>query len=63
MAQIIITIEDKISVNGLNGVTISYDGDVELEGELTMAQIMAYNIKELIDVVEFETKKMLSKAN
>lgn len=57
MAKIIITIEDEISVNGLNGVTISYDGDVELEGELTMAQITAYNIKKLIDVVEFETKK------
>lgn len=63
MAKIVITIEDEMPVNGLNGVTISYDGDVELEGELTMAQITAYNIKKLIDVVEFETKKMLSKEN
>lgn len=63
MAKIVITIKDEMPVNGLSGVTISYDGDVELEGELTMAQITAYNIKKLIDVVEFETKKMLSKEN
>lgn len=63
MAKIVITIKDEMPVNGLNGVTISYDGDLELQGELTMAQMMAYNIKELIDVVEFETKKRLSKAN
>lgn len=63
MAKIVITIKDEMPVNGLHGVTISYDGDLELQGELTMAQMMAYNIKELIDVVEFETKKRLSKAN
>ena len=63
MAKIVITIEDKMPVNGLNGVTISYDGDLEPQGELTMAHMMAYNIKELIDVVEFETAKRLSKAN
>ena len=63
MAKIVITIKDEMPVNGLNGVTISYDGDLEPQGELTMAQMMAYNIKELIDVVEFETKKRLSKAN
>lgn len=63
MAKIVITIQDEMPVNGLHGVTISYDGDLELQGELTMAQMMAYNIKELIDVVEFETKKRLSKAN
>lgn len=62
MAKIVITIQDEMPVNGLNDVTISYDGDLDLQGELTMAQIMAYNIKELIDVVEFETKR-LSKAN
>ena len=59
MAKIVITIEDKMPVNG---VTISYDGDLEPQGELTLAYMMAYNIKELIDVVEFETKR-LSKAN
>lgn len=63
MAKIVITIEDKMPVNGLTGVTISYDGDLEPQGELTLAHMMAYNIKELIDVVEFETKKRLSKAN
>ena len=40
MAKIVITIEDKMPVNGLHGVTISYDGDLELQGELTMAQMM-----------------------
>ncbi len=63
MAKIVITIEDEIPVNGLNGVTISYDGDLEPQGELTMAQMTAYNIKKLMDVVEFETTKGLSKAN
>ncbi|MBY6284867.1 MULTISPECIES: hypothetical protein [Neisseria] len=63
MAKIVITIEDEIPVNGLNGVTISYDGDLEPQGELTMAQMTAYNIKKLMDVVEFETTKRLSKAN
>lgn len=57
MAKIVITIEDEMTVNGLNGVTISYDGDVELEGELTMAQITAYNIKKFMDAVEFEAAK------
>lgn len=57
MAKIVITIEDKMTENGLKGVTISYDGDVELECELTMAQITAYNIKKLMDAVEFETAK------
>ena len=63
MAKIVITIQDEMPVNGLNGVTISYDGDLEPQGELTMAQMTAYNIKKLIDVVEFETAKRLSKAN
>lgn len=63
MAKIVITIEDEIPVNGLNGVTISYDGDLEPQGELTMAQMTAYNIKKLMDMVEFETTKRLSKAN
>ena len=63
MAKIVITIEDSMSVNGLNSVTISYDGDLEPKGELTLAHMMAYNIKELIDVVEFETAKRLSKVN
>ena len=63
MAKIVITIEDKIPVNGLNGVTISYDGDLEPQGELTMAQMTAYNIKKLMDAVEFEAAKRLSKAN
>nr|DAN48343.1 MAG TPA: hypothetical protein [Caudoviricetes sp.] len=63
MAKIVITIEDKMTENGLKGVTISYDGDLEPQSELTMAYMMAYNIKELIDVVEFETKKRMSKAN
>mgnify|MGYP000075115976 FL=1 len=63
MAKIVITIEDEIPVNGLNGVTISYDGDLEPQSELTMAQMTAYNIKKLMDVVEFETTKRLSKAN
>lgn len=63
MAKIVITIEDEMPVNGLNGVTISYDGDLEPQGELTMAQMTAYNIKKLMDVVEFETTKRLSKAN
>jgi hypothetical protein len=57
MARIVITIEDEMTVNGLNGVTISYDGDVELEGEITMAQITAYNIKKFMDAVEFEAAK------
>lgn len=57
MARIVITIEDEMTVNGLNGVTISYDGDVELDGELTMAQITAYNIKKFMDAVEFEAAK------
>ena len=63
MAKIVITIEDEIPVNGLNGVTISYDGDLEPQGELTMAQMTAYNIKKLMDAVEFEAAKRLSKAN
>lgn len=63
MAKIVITIEDEMPVNGLNGVTISYDGDLEPQGELTMAQMTAYNIKKLMDTVEFETAKRLSKAN
>ena len=63
MAKIVITIEDEMPVNGLHGVTISYDGDLEPQGELTMAQMTAYNIKKLMDVVEFETTKRLSKAN
>nr|DAR90715.1 MAG TPA: hypothetical protein [Caudoviricetes sp.] len=63
MAKIVITIEDEMPVNGLHGVTISYDGDLEPQGELTMAQMTAYNIKKLMDVVEFETAKRLSKAN
>lgn len=37
MAKIVITIKDEMPVNGLNGVTISYDGDLEPQGELTMA--------------------------
>lgn len=63
MAKIVITIKDEMPVNGLNGVTISYDGDLEPQGELTMAQMTAYNIKKLMDAVEFETVKRLSKAN
>ena len=63
MAKIVITIEDEMPVNGLHGVTISYDGDLEPQGELTMAQMMAYNIKKLMDAVEFEAAKRLSKAN
>ena len=63
MAKIVITIKDEMPVNGLNGVTISYDGDLEPQGELTMAQMTAYNIKKLMDAVEFETAKRLSKAN
>ncbi|HEZ3787756.1 TPA: hypothetical protein WIB21_001660 [Neisseria meningitidis] len=63
MAKIVITIKDEMPVNGLNGVTISYDGDLEPQGELTMAQMTAYNIKKLMDTVEFETAKRLSKAN
>ena len=63
MAKIVITIEDEMPVNGLNGVTISYDGDLEPQGELTMAQMTAYNIKKLMDAVEFEAAKRLSKVN
>ncbi|WP_283121581.1 hypothetical protein [Neisseria subflava] len=63
MAKIVITIKDEMPVNGLNGVTISYDGDLEPQGELTMAQVTAYNIKKLMDAVEFEAAKRLSKAN
>ena len=63
MAKIVITIKDEMPVNGLHGVTISYDGDLEPQGELTMAQMTAYNIKKLMDAVEFEAKKRLSKAN
>ena len=63
MAKIVITIEDGMPVNGLNGVTISYDGDLDPQGELTMAQVTAYNIKKLMDAVEFEAAKRLSKAN
>lgn len=63
MAKIVITIKDEMPVNGLNSVTISYDGDLEPQGELTMAQMTAYNIKTLMDAVEFETAKRLSKAN
>ena len=63
MAKIVITIKDEMPVNGLNGVTISYDGDLEPQGELTMAQMTAYNIKKLMDAVEVETAKRLSKAN
>lgn len=33
------------------------------QGELTMAQMTAYNIKKLMDAVEFEAAKRLSKAN
>ena len=63
MAKIVITIEDEMPVNGLNGVTISYDGDLEPQGELTMAQMTAYHIQKLMDAVEFEAAKRLSKAN
>lgn len=63
MAKIVITIKDEMPVNGLNGVTISYDGDLDPKGELTMAQMTAYNIKKLMDAVEFEAAKRLSKAN
>ncbi|HEZ5799292.1 TPA: hypothetical protein WI060_002051 [Neisseria meningitidis] len=63
MAKIVITIEDEMPVNGFHGVTISYDGDLEPQGELTMAQMTAYNIKKLMDAVEFEAAKRLSKAN
>ncbi|OHQ18001.1 hypothetical protein [Neisseria sp. HMSC064F03] len=63
MAKIVITIKDEMPVNGLHGVTISYDGDLEPQGELTMAQMTAYNIKKLMDAVEFEAAKRLSKAN
>lgn len=63
MAKIVITIEDEMPVNGLHGVTISYDGDLEPQVELTMAQVTAYNIKKLMDAVEFEAAKRLSKAN
>ena len=63
MAKIVITIEDEMPVNGLNGVTISYDGDLEPQGELTMAQMTAYNIKKLMDAVEFEAVKRMIKAN
>ena len=63
MVKIVITIKDEMPVNGLNGVTISYDGDLEPQGELTMAQVTAYNIKKLMDAVEFEAAKRLSKAN
>lgn len=63
MAKIVITIKDEMPVNGLNGVTISYDGDLEPQGKLTMAQMTAYNIKKLMDAVEFEAAKRLSKAN
>lgn len=63
MAKIVITIKDEMPVNGLPGVTISYDGDLEPQGELTMAQMTAYNIKKLMDAVEFEAAKRLSKAN
>ena len=63
MAKIVITIKDEMPVNGLNGVTISYDSDLEPQGKLTMAQMTAYNIKKLMDAVEFETAKRLSKAN
>lgn len=63
MAKIVITIEDEMPVNGLHGVTISYDGDLEPQGELMMAQMTAYNIKKLMDAVEFKAAKRLSKAN
>ncbi|MCL9764326.1 hypothetical protein [Neisseria subflava] len=63
MAKIVITIKDEMPVNGLNGVTISYDGDLDPKGELTMAQMTAYNIKKLMDAVEFEAAKRLSKVN
>ena len=63
MAKIVITIKDEMLVNGLNGVTISYDGDLDPKGELTMAQMTAYNIKKLMDAVEFEAAKRLSKVN
>ena len=63
MAKIVITIKDEMPVNGLHGVTISYDGDLEPQGELTMARMTAYNIKKLMDAVEFEAAKRLSKAN
>ena len=43
MAKIVITIQDEMPVNGLHGVTISYDGDLEPQGKLTMAQMTAYN--------------------
>ena len=63
MAKIVITIKDEMPVNGLNGVTISYDGDLDPKGELTMVQMTAYNIKKLMDAVEFEAAKRLSKVN
>ena len=63
MAKVVITIEDEMPVNGLHGVTISYDGDLEPQGELTMAQMTAYNIKKLMEAVEFKAAKRLSKAN
>ena len=62
MAKIVITIKDEMPVNGLNGVTISYDGDLEPQGELTMAQMTAYNIKKLMDAVGEEAAGRLERA-
>ncbi|MFC5920882.1 hypothetical protein ACFPVS_09140 [Neisseria weixii] len=63
MAKIIITIQDEMPINGLRGVTISYDGDLEPNGQITMAQMTAYNIKKLMDAIEFEAAKKANKAN
>lgn len=63
MAKIIITIQDEMPVNGQNGVSISYEGDLEPQGKLTMAQMTAYNIKKLMDAVEFESAKRAGKVN
>lgn len=63
MAKIIITIQDEMPVNGDGGVTITYEGDFEIKDEPTMAQITAYNIKKLMDAVEFEVAKRANKTN
>lgn len=63
MAKIIITIQDEMPVNGQNSVTISYEGDLEPQGKLTMAQMTAYNIKKLMDAVEFKAAERVIKVN
>lgn len=55
MAEIIITIKDEMPVNGMPGVSVSWEGDfkpMEDGATLTRAQMRANTLKALLDWAE-----------